>query len=205
MYTSRSPCASSPILCRCRRSMFSAKSYVVLWGLPNWTNGKSHPVISCVVVSQVLCPGPNPSRSHKLGDSPCIRLLAICGMRPYHSATKGNPYAVNLSAPSRWVSGTYVFQITSGLVRMRGISLPSGTPYSCGRFVPSTPPCDCSSSVMTCTDTPQSNPLSWMTKMAEKGMVEKSTSFYTKSALRCVTRGRNELTRANAASSGVRV
>lgn len=31
--------------------MLSAKSYVVLWGFPNWTKGRSQPVISCRRVS----------------------------------------------------------------------------------------------------------------------------------------------------------
>lgn len=31
---------------RCRRSIFSAKEYVEVYGLPNWVYGRSHPVVS---------------------------------------------------------------------------------------------------------------------------------------------------------------
>jgi hypothetical protein len=32
---------------RCRRSIFSAKEYVEVYGLPNCVYGSSHPVVSC--------------------------------------------------------------------------------------------------------------------------------------------------------------
>ena len=69
----------------------------------------------------------------------------------------------------------YVFQMTSGLVRMRGISWPSATPNCLGRLVPSLPPSDSINSVMTCVEAPQSSPRSWITNMAENGIWEKST------------------------------
>jgi hypothetical protein len=87
-----------------------------------------------------------------------------------------------MSALSLFHVQTYVFQITSGFVRINGISFPSEIPNLLLRFVPSTPFSDPSSSVMTCVEAPQSSPLSWITKIAEKGIWEKS-SFYSISPL----------------------
>lgn len=70
--------------------------------------------------------------------------------------------------------------MTSGFVKINGTS-PSVPPCLC-LYVPSTPPCEVNTSVITCVARPQSIPLSCMTKIALNPICEKSTLRLTKSS-----------------------
>ena len=116
--------------------------------------------------------------SQESGGIPDRQHQALSEMRPYQSAEPDSPCLISSARTDMAKTAgrqTYVPHIKSGFVRTSGI-VPLSTPHSPLRCVPSLPPSELSTSVMTCVPSAQSRPSSCMTKMASIGVEAKSTS-----------------------------